>query len=206
VTLTVANDGGSDTETKTEIIIVGPTSRVFYLHGEGAYANPATLSVDDTQPIDPTAKYKDSPSVNFSRGNPWAEAGTWTVTPAFWFGELISLTDLHVWLGLKNSDDQGTAFDVQAELYKNGVLVATGLSRNVTGITRNPSLAKEAAVPFDSFAPTMLDGATDVLTLKLLARIGTHPDGTKAPGHANAVGLRLYFDAPSRPAAFTAQF
>jgi len=44
----------------------------------------------------------------------------------------------------------------------------------------------------------------DTLSLKILARIGTNGDGTFCGGHSNAVGLRLYFDATSRPSRFDA--
>ena len=57
-------------------------------------------------------------------------------------GSLISLNDLHVWLGLKNSDDQGTNFDLRVEVNKNGALVASGETYCITGVTRNPVLAK----------------------------------------------------------------
>jgi len=84
--------------------------------------------------------------------------------------------------------------------------VATGLIRAVTGITRNPDLAKEAAVSFGSFPPITFDGTTDVLTLKILTRIGTNADDTKYPGHSSATGLRLYFDAASLASSFGAHF
>lgn len=54
------------------------------------------------------------------------------------FKPLIRVT---VWLGLKNSDDQGTYFDLRVDLLKNGVTIATGETRDMRGITRNPSLA-----------------------------------------------------------------
>lgn len=53
-----------------------------------------------------------------------------------------------LWIGLKNSDDQGTQFDLKTELYKNGALISEGKSLCITGVTRNPSLAKEATVVF----------------------------------------------------------
>ena len=111
------------------------------------------------------------------------------------------------WIGLKNSDDQGTQFDLRAEIYANNSLtpVSVGEARCITNVTRNPDLAKEIAVLFDrSFGPS------DALTLKVFTRIGTNADGTKCSGpggsHNNAVGLRLYYDSVSRPTRFSAQF
>jgi len=45
-----------------------------------------------------------------------------------------------------------------------------------------------------------------VLSLKALTRIGTTPAAAACGGHANAVGLRLHFDAVSRNAQFAATF
>ncbi|MGH7261651.1 MAG: hypothetical protein ACREI9_13405, partial [Nitrospiraceae bacterium] len=58
----------------------------FYLHGSGGTANPPTLFLDTTAPAGSTAKYKDSPSVNFNSGNPWQAVGTWSAAPALTAG------------------------------------------------------------------------------------------------------------------------
>lgn len=118
---------------------------------------------------------------------------------------LTALSDSHVWIGLKNSDDQGTRFDILTEVYHNNVLVASGLTRCISGVTRNPSNAKEVVVSFDPFSPVVVD-AGDVISLKVWTRIGTNPDDSKCSGHNNAVGLRLYYDAFNRPSRFGAQF
>jgi hypothetical protein len=151
----------------------------FYLHGTGPEANPPTLFLNTTAPTLSTAKYKDSTSVNFSSGNLWKEVGIWPADPVPSAGTLTALSPLYVWLGLKNSDDQGTNFDVRAEISKNGVVIASGQTLCITGITRNPANAKEATISFGSFDPVTFDGASDELSLKVLTRIGTNPDGTK---------------------------
>jgi len=118
--------------------------------------------------------------------------------------ELTALAPAILWVGLKNSDDQGTRFDLRAEVYINGTIVSDGITRCITGVTRNPNKAKEVGIPFGAIS----DGAFasgDELSLTLLTRIGTNPDDTKCPGHSNAVGLRLYYDAISRPSRFGAE-
>ncbi len=182
----------------------GQSATDFSLHGTGANANPATLFLNTTAPTATTEKYKDSGSVNFNGGNPWQTVGTWPANPVPSSGTLSTLAPLHVWLGLKNSDDQGTNFDVRAELSKNGTVFAAGQTLCVTGITRNANSALDTAVSFGSFTSQTFNGSTDGLSLKVLTRIGTNPDGTKCAGHNNAVGLRLYFDATSRAAKFSA--
>jgi sugar lactone lactonase YvrE len=118
-------------------------------------------------------------------------------------GPVTSNSAVRVWAGLKNSDDQGTQFDLRVEVYKNGAaLMLAGEARCVTGITRNPSLAKQVDV-LPNFAGEGGFAPGDELTLKILTRIGTNPDGTKCPGpggsHNNATGLRLYYDSVDRP-------
>jgi len=50
----------------------------------------------------------------------------WTTSPRLSTGDFKDLGDMEVWLGLINSDDQGTRFDLQAEVYKNGSRVSSG--------------------------------------------------------------------------------
>jgi hypothetical protein len=116
---------------------------------------------------------------------------------------LTAASPAHLWIGLKSSDDQGTNFDVDVEILKGGGVVASGLLRCVTGVTRNPTLAKEVVVPFDSFSSVPL-ASGDVLSFNVFTRVGTNPDGTKCGGHNNAQGLRLYYDSTNRPSRFDA--
>lgn len=118
---------------------------------------------------------------------------------------LDTLTALTVWAGLKNSDDQGTAFDVRAEVRVNGAVVASGETLCVTGLTRDPSRARPIEVSFPSATPVDA-GDGDELSLTVLARIGTDGTGARCKGqgasHASAAGLRVYFDSVLRPSAF----
>jgi hypothetical protein len=81
-------------------------------------------------------------------------AGDFIAGPAA--GTLTELSPAHLWIGLKNSDDQGTQFDLKVEFLRNGTPVAEGLKRCITGVTRNPSLAKEAVASFDPFDPVVV--------------------------------------------------
>jgi hypothetical protein len=122
-------------------------------------------------------------------------------------GVLTALSPAHLWIGLKNSDDQGTQFDLKTELLRNGTPVASALKRCITAVTRNPDLAKETVASFDPFVPVVVT-AGDVLALRVSTRIGTNPDDTKCAGpggsHNSAVGLRLYYDSASRASRFDA--
>ena len=136
------------------------------------------------------------------------DIGAFELAPSVAQGQIVGLGPATLWVGLKNSDDQGTQFDLRVELYKNNSLVSAGETSCVTGVTRNPSSAKEVALAFGPIAPSIL-ASGNILSLKVLTRIGTNPNGSKCSGpggsHSNAVGLRLYYDATSRPSRFNAQ-
>jgi len=108
------------------------------------------------------------------------------------------------WIGLKNSDDQGTRFDLRTEFSIKGVVVATGETRCITGATTNPNKATLVTVDFAPVLDNLLVPG-DELSLKVKTRIGTNADNTKCPGHASASGLRLYYDAVSRASGFRAE-
>jgi hypothetical protein len=118
-----------------------------------------------------------------------------------------NLGPVRAWLGLKNSDDQGTAFDLRSELLKNGTVVASGLERCITGLTRNPSFAAEATVTWEPFPP-FATATGDVLSVRLLTRIGTNADDSRCTGpgrsHSSATGIRFYYDSSNRSSGFGA--
>lgn len=185
-------------------IPVQSQTSTFYLHGTGPVNNPPTLFLNTTAPTATTEKYKDSAGISRNNGNLWKEVGTWSAAAGMTTGTLTSFSDLHVWLGLKNSDDQGTYFDLRVEAYQNNTLLTSGQSLCIQGITRNPNLAKEVVLVFATFSATTFNGTSDVLKLKISTRVGTTAAGGSCGGHNNAVGLRLYFDALSRTSRFTA--
>ena len=159
------------------------------------------LFLDQSVPTETAPQFKDSSSLSRNSGNQWREVGTWSTvipTPA----TLTALSDAHLWLGLKNSSDQGTRFDIRCEVYKNSALIAWGEQFCITGVTENPVDAKEVAVLFGPMSPVVFVG-TDVLSLKVLARIGTNGNGGPCGGRSNATGLRLSFDAIGRLSRFS---
>lgn len=117
---------------------------------------------------------------------------------------LTSLAPSILWIGLKNSDDQGTQFDLRTEVSINDELVSYGITRCITGVTRTPSKAKTITVPFGPITDLALEPG-DTLSFTVLTRIGTSSDDAKCPGHSNAVGLRLYYDSIRYPARFGAE-
>lgn len=187
-------------------LIPQSTAQTVFLRGSGPLANPPTLTLSTTAPGASDSRYKDSPSTAMTGDNPWKEVGNWSGAPALLSGALTTLSNAHVWLGLKNSDDIGTNFDVRIDVAKNGSVVATGQTLCIQGITRNPSLAKDVPVTVGEFTATAFNGTSDVLAFKVLVRNGTNGAGASCGGHTNSTGIRLYFDAASRPSRFDATF
>jgi hypothetical protein len=103
-------------------VVVALTSGDYFLRLMGADA------LSTTSPTATTAQFKDSPAVTRSA---YQVIGEWGATPADSSLRLSETTALHVWLGLKNSDDQGTYFDLRAELRKNGAVIASGETKNI---------------------------------------------------------------------------
>jgi hypothetical protein len=113
-----------------------------------------------------------------------------------------------VWLGLKNSDDQGTFFDLRAEVRINGGVVADGVTRCIAGLKRPANLASEVTVSLASLVDAELEPGDEISVL-FQTRIGTNPDDTRCSpqggAHHNARGLRLYYDAVTRPSRMKAE-
>jgi len=165
----------------TEIPVQNST---FYLHG----VDPA-LTLDGVAPPGTVAKYKDSLSVNRTA---FKEIGTWThAVPSGMTLQICPLTALRVWVGLQNSDDQRTCFDLRAELLRNGAQIASGETRNIQGVTHNPDKAKEVVLDFGPISDRYFNSG-NILSLRILTKV------TATGGNSSAVGLRLYYDAVSR--------
>lgn len=160
----------------------GQAATDHFLHSE------ASDVLTTTSPTGSTAKYKDSPGVNRTT---WQAIGIWSAAPVTSALRLEAVGDLYAWLGLKNSDDQGTYFDLRAELRKNGAVIASGETKTIQGVTRNPSNAKEVTVAFGPLSTREFNPG-DILSLRLLTKVAD------SGGHSNAVGLRLYYDAVNR--------
>jgi len=158
------------------------------LVGGGLYLKISTFRSKDRSPeVSGAATATSTGSDVASFGPPAAEAT-----------ETASAT---LWLGLKNSDDQGTAFDIRVELRRNDQLIAAGETLCVTGLTRNSDKARSVSIPIQTLStPTPTPG--DLLALTVSARIGTGASGQRCPGHGSATGLRLYYDSPARNSSF----
>jgi hypothetical protein len=154
------------------------------------------LILDITLPSSTSAIYKDSPGV---KRTIFVEIGTWNAAPMTETQNLTSLGNLTVWVGLKNSDDQGTYFDIRAEVLKNGAVITSAEVKDIKGITRNPDKATEVVVTFGTIPDTTF-AVGDIFSIRVLTKVAD------TGGHSNAVGLRLYYDSVSRPSWVNTMF
>jgi hypothetical protein len=158
--------------------------------------NAPSLILDSTAPSGANAIYKDSPSINRTS---YKEIGTWNAIPMEEARKLNNLGNLNIWIGLKNSDDQGTYFDIRAEILKNGVTIASGEVLDIRGVTRNPDKATKVEVAFGAISDTDFQSG-DIFSIRILTKVAA------SGGHSNAVGLRLYYDSVSRPSGLNTVF
>src|SRR6185295_5891041 len=99
---------------------------------------------------------------------------------------LTSLGPAQVWLGLKNSDDIGTKFDLLAEVFKNGAFVGSGQLNDVPGGANGFSKAVERTINLAQAGPTGFRTG-DTLSIRLSVRIAA------SSGHVSGTA-RLWYD------------
>ena len=102
---------------------------------------------------------------------------------------LNCLSPAEVWIGLKNSDDVGTKFDLKAEVLHNGSVVGSGELNSVPGGSSGFNNARLRAISLAlSSYQTINPG--DTLCLRLSVRIAT-----RVPGHRSGTARLWYNDA-----------
>lgn len=109
---------------------------------------------------------------------------------------LTGLGPAQMWVGLKNSDDVGTKFDLLTEIFKNGSLVGSGQLNDVLAGSSGFNNAKLDTINLAlSGIPTVVTG--DTLSIRLSARIAA------SSGHRSGTA-RLWFNDASANSRFTA--
>jgi hypothetical protein len=94
---------------------------------------------------------------------------------------VTELSPVQEWIGLKNSDDVGTNFDLKAEVYKNTTLIGSGETLNVSGGSSGFNNAKNRAVALALSQSNVSFLAGDKLSIKLYVKVtavGGHRSGT----------------------------
>lgn len=93
---------------------------------------------------------------------------------------LTALAPANVWIGLKNSDDVGTKFDLLAEVFEDGTLVGSGQLNSVPGGSSGFNNAKLRTIPLNPVSNASFCGG-GTLSIRLSVRIAAdsgHRSGT----------------------------
>jgi hypothetical protein len=103
--------------------------------------------------------------------------------------QLTAVGPANVWIGLKNSDDVGTKFDLLAEVLKNGVVVGSGQINDVPGGSSgfNNAVLRTINMALSSGPVTLQSG--DVVGFRLSVRIAA------TSGHVSGTARLWYNDA-----------
>ena len=110
--------------------------------------------------------------------------------------QLTALGPAQIWLGLKNSDDVGTKFDLRAEVSRNGVVVASGQLDGVPGGSSGFNNAVLRTINLALSTPVDVCPG-DTLSLKLSVRIAVN-----VAGHRSGTA-RLWFNDPAANSQFS---
>jgi hypothetical protein len=113
-------------------------------------------------------------------------------------GELTCLSPAEVWIGLKNSDDVGTKFDLKAEVIYNGNVVGTGELDSVPGGSSGFNNAHLQAISL-ALSTVSFGTASDTLCIRLSVRIAT-----KVTGHRSGTA-RLWYNDSAADSRFDAK-
>jgi hypothetical protein len=111
--------------------------------------------------------------------------------------QLTALGPARAWIGLKNSDDVGTKFDLHAEVLRNGVVVGSGQLDNVSGGSSGFNNALARTIGLALTGPVNVCPG-DTVGLKLSVRIAAG-----VSGHRSGTA-RLWFNDSAADSQFSA--
>jgi hypothetical protein len=108
--------------------------------------------------------------------------------------QLTALSPANVWVGLKNSDDVGTKFDLLVEVFKNETLIGSGQLNGVNGGSSGFNNAILNTIDLGLPAPVDVCPG-DILKIKLSVRIAANS------GHRSGTA-RLWFNDAAANSSF----
>jgi hypothetical protein len=94
---------------------------------------------------------------------------------------LDSLGPAKVFIGLKNSDDVGTKFDVKVIVHQNGVVIGSGVKTGVNGGSSGFNNAKLQEIPLTLNGPTTVESGDSIsftVTVRIACGVAGHASGT----------------------------
>ena len=101
----------------------------------------------------------------------------------------LSTTTANIWIGLKNSDDVGIKFDLEADILKNGTSIASGTLDSVAGGSSGFNNAHLYSIPVSVSTPTTFTTG-DTLSVRILVR-----NACSGSGHNSGTARLWYGDS-----------
>lgn len=101
---------------------------------------------------------------------------------------LVNLSPAKMWIGVKNSDDVGTKFDLKAEIYKNKTIIGLGQINGFAAGSSGFNNAKLGTIPLNLFAPVDFSSDSN-LSINVSVRIALNS------GHRSGTARLWYNDA-----------
>src|SRR5262249_43523181 len=186
------------------VLTVPADISVFATSPAGAVVTFSVSAVDDVDGSTPVTCVPASGStfpvgtttVNCSSTDAHGNRGTGSFAVTALTPQLTALGPAQLWVGLKNSDDVGTRFDLLAEVLRNGSVVGSGQVNNVPGGSSGFKSAVLDAVNLALAGPVPVYPG-DAIGLRLSVRISA------ASGHRSGTA-RLWFADSAANSRFTA--
>jgi hypothetical protein len=101
----------------------------------------------------------------------------------------VAFSPANVWVGVKNSDDVGTNFDILAEVLRNGVVIGSGQVNNAPSGSSGFNNAIQRAIAISASSTTSSICTGETLGFRLSVRIAA------ASGHRSGTARLWYNDA-----------
>ena len=135
-------------------------------------------------------------SAVFSESDLFTRGFSTTLTIAKTCNQLTALGPAQAWVGLKNSDDVGTRFDLRAEVLRNGVVIGSGQLDGVSSGSSGFNNAVLRTINLALSAPVDVCPG-DTLSMKLSVRIAA-----TVAGHRSGTA-RLWFNDSAANSQFS---
>ncbi|MGH9967435.1 MAG: DNA/RNA non-specific endonuclease [Pyrinomonadaceae bacterium] len=172
----LANDADIDGGALSAQLVSNVSHGLLVLNSDGSFTYTPVLNFAGT----------DSFSYRAFDGADYSNVATVTITVNC--AQLTSLGPASVWIGLKNSDDLGTKFDLLAEVLKNGTVVGSGQLNDVPGGGSGFNNAVQRTINQTlSSSQSLCPG--DILSIRLSVRVAA------SSGHSSGTARLWYNDA-----------
>jgi uncharacterized repeat protein (TIGR01451 family) len=135
-------------------------------------------------------------TVTITATDVWNNSSTCQTTFTVNAPQLSGNGTANIWVGLKNSDDVGTKFDLRAEILRNGFVVGTGEVYGISGGSSGFNNAIQDAISQIPSGPASFCPG-NVLGLRLSVRVATNS------GHVSGTA-RLWYNDSAANSRFTA--